>query len=463
MPGFGLRPRQAMSLDSRRRFLKGMGALMALPALESFWNPASALALTPNAAASMTASGAPLRMAYIAVPNGVNYKYWKPDGLGKDFQLNQSMASLNPLKDKIQVFSGFAHDGARPHGDGPGDHARANAAFLTGTHPRKTSGADIHCGVSIDQIAANEVGHLTRLPSIQLSCEKSRNSGNCDSGYSCAYQYNLSWVSPNLPLAPESNPRAVFEQLFGTGAPSEREALYQARIAKRRSILDYVMEDARQMSKRVSTADRQKIDQYLTSIRRIEQQIEQAERFPLPETDDVSPSGVPGSYRDHIDLMFDMLALSFETDSTRIASFTLAHEGSGRNFKELGISEGHHYLSHHGKDPDKTEKIAKIDAYYTERLSRFLTTLDSKKEADGSTILDNSMIVYGGAIGDGDRHNHDDLPIIVAGGAGGTFQTGRHVKFNSDVPLSNLFLSMVDRYGVKLDRFGDSTAKLTDL
>ncbi len=452
---------RARQQSSRRNFLKGMGALVALPALEAFWNPVTALGMEP--AAGMTSAGTPLRMAFVTFPNGVNYKYWKPEGIGSDFTLNNSMASLNPLKDKLQVFSGFAADGARSHGDGAGDHARANAAILTGTHPRKTSGADISCGVSIDQVAAREIGHQTRIPSLQLSCEKSRVSGNCDSGYSCAYQFNLSWASPNLPVAAESNPRAVFERLFGSGSPGQRQASYEARLANRRSILDYVMEDARRMSRRVSSSDQQKIDQYLTSIRTIEQQIQQAESFPLPETGATAPGGVPGTYREHIDLMFDLLALSFETDSTRIATFALAHEGSGRSFPELGISEGHHYLSHHGSDQAKTDKIAKIDAYYAERLSAFLTKLNSIREVDGSTLLDNSMIMYGCGIGDGNRHNHDDLPIIVAGGAGGTFQTGRHVKFSKDVPLSNLYLSMIDRYGIKMDRFGDSTEVLKDV
>lgn len=446
-------------LESRRRFLKGVGALVAVPALEAFWTPAQALA----SAQGLTTAGAPLRMAFITFPNGVNYKYWRPEGEGRDFQLNQTMSALNPLKDKLQVFTGFAADGARSHGDGAGDHARANAAILTGAHPRKTAGADIECGVSIDQVAAQQIGHQTRIASLQLNCEKTRSSGNCDSGYSCAYQYNLSWAAPNIPVAPESNPRSVFERLFGSGSAEERAAQYSARLASRHSILDYVMEDARQMSKRISTADRQKVDQYLTSVRAIEQQIERAESFPLPETNEPSPSGVPASYREHIDLMFDLLTLAFQTDSTRIATFALAHEGSGRNFSELGIAEGHHYLSHHGKDPAKTEKIAKIDAYYAERFARFLTRLDQHREPDGSTLLDNSMIMYGCGIGDGDRHNHDDLPMILAGGAGGTFQTGRHVKFSGDVPLTNLFLSMIDRYGIKMDRFGDSTGLLTDV
>ncbi len=452
------------TMKHRRRFLQGVGALMALPAMESFSGSLKSLqAATETAVAATSQTASPLRMAFITFPNGVNYSHWRPTGTGHEMQLNKTFASLEPLKDKFQVFTGFAQNNAAALGDGAGDHARANAAFLTGVHPLKTAGANIQNGVSVDQVAAQQIGHLTRIPSLQLSCEESRNSGFCDNGYSCAYQYNLSWASSDLPIAPESNPRNVFEQLFGRGKPGERSELLKKRLEERKSILDFVMQDARQMSKQISHADRQKMDQYFTNVREIEQQIEHAERFPLPISSMTAPSGIPQSYQQHIDIMFDLLAVAFETDSTRIASFALAHEGSTRNFLELGISEGHHYLSHHGEDPYKLELYAKIDRFYADRLAYLLRKLEQTKDPWGKSVLDQSMIVYGCAIGDGNKHNHNDLPIVVAGGAGGTFQPGRHVKFNNDVPLTNLYLTMLDRYGIQLDRLGDSTGLVTNV
>lgn len=446
----------------RRKFLRGVGACLALPALESF-APAAQAAAAEQGTLATTATGMPLRAAFITVPDGVNVKQWRPQGVGSDYQLGSTFSPLKDLKDKFQVFTGFEHVNANGLGDGPGDHARANAAFLTGAHPLKTSGANFRNGVSVDQIAAQEIGNLTRISSLQLSCEKARQTGNCDSGYSCAYQFNLSWASPTLPLPPEANPRAVFEQIFGAGAPTERQKNLLERQARRRSILDLVNEDTRAMHRRLGSNDRHKLGEYLDSVRTIEKQIELAEQFPLPESNIPRPDGVPQDYQEHMRLMFDLLAISFQTDSTRLSTFQLAHEGSNRSFPELGISEGHHNLSHHKGNAETLEKIARIDQFYMQQLAYFLGRLNELKDPDGSSVLDNSMIVYGCAIGDGNRHNHNDLPIVVGGGGGGTLTPGRHVDFGRDVPMTNLYLSMLDRMGVPLERFGDSTGRVADL
>ena len=446
----------------RRKFLRGAGACLALPALEAL-SPTVIAAAAEQSALATTATGMPLRMAFLTVPNGVNVQHWRPQGVGTDYQLGKTFAPLSSFQEKFQIFTGFAHKNANSLGDGPGDHARANAAFLTGMHPLKTGGANFQNGVSIDQIAAREIGNLTRLRSLQLGCDEGSWTGGCDSGYSCAYQFNLSWASPTLPLAPEVNPRAVFEQIFGTGVPSERQRNLLKRQARRQSLLDLVSEETKSMRHRLGSNDRHKLGEYLDSVRTIEQQIEQAERFSLPAAKMTAPNGIPENYQDQLRLMLDLLAISFQTDSTRLATFPLAYEGSARNFPELDISEGHHHLSHHQKKPDNLKKIARIDHFYMQQLAYFLGRLEELKDPDGSSVLDNSMIVYGCAIGDGDRHNHNDLPIVIAGGGGGTLTPGRHIDFGQDVPMTNLYLSMLDRMGIPMERFGDSTGRVKDL
>ncbi len=446
----------------RRKFLRGAGTCLALPALDFFSSTASAAA-AEQASLATTATGMPLRTAFLTVPDGVNLEHWRPQGVGRDYQLGNTFAPLAEFKEKFQIFTGFEHNNANSLGDGPGDHARANATFLTGAHPVKTAGAHFRNGISIDQIAAREIGNLTRIKSLQLGVEEGRASGSCDSGYSCAYQFNLSWASPTMPLAPEANPRAVFERLFGSGAPAERQRSLLERQTRRSSILDMVADETRSMNRRLGGNDRHKLGEYLESVRSLEQQIEQAEYFPLPKTELPVPDGIPESYQDHMRLMFDLLAVAFQTDSTRLVTFPLAYEGSDRSFPELGISEGHHHLSHHKNKAETLEKIAKIDHFYMQQLAYFLGRLEEMKDADGSSVLDNSMVVYGCAISDGDRHNHDDLPIVLAGGGGGTLTPGRHVDFDSNVPMTNLYLSMLDRMGVSLDRFGDSTGRVKNL
>jgi hypothetical protein len=308
---------------------------------------------------------------------------------------------------------------------------------------------------------AQRVGHITRFSSLELSCDSIRKSGRCDSGYSCAYQYNLSWASPTTPVAPESNPRLVFERLFGSGAPGERQANYRLRQETQKSLLDFVMDDARSLQRQLGRGDQQKLDEYLTGVREIEQRIQRTERFgDLPSPDLDTPAGIPANYGDHMDLMFDLLAMAFETDSTRISTLLLAGDGSNRSYPQIGIPEGHHYCSHHRNDHELMEKIGKIDRYYMERFARFLQKLDAKHDPDGRSILHNSMIVYGSGNADGNRHTHHNLPIVLAGGGGGTLSPGRFTRVGGE-PMSNLFLSMADRMGVTgVERIGDSSGRV---
>jgi hypothetical protein len=415
------------------------------------------------AAQGVTATGAPLRMAYLYVPNGVIMDKWRPEGSGSDFSFNESMKSLNGLKNDLQIIKGLEQANGWAGSDGAGDHARSGATFLTGVRAKKTAGSDIRLGISADQMAASHLGSETRLPSLELSCDAVRKSGNCDSGYSCAYQYNMSWRSATQPMTPESNPRLVFERLFGGGSNNERQDGLAKRRAEKRSILDIVMDDAHAMNNQLGRNDRQKLDEYMTGVREIERRIEKAENFgPPPEPGVAAPEeGVPREYQDHIRLLFDMLLLAFKTDQTRISSFLLAHDGSNRSFSGLGVNEGHHGLSHHRQAQDKMEKIAKIDAFYIRQLSYFLEKMKATEDVDGHSLLHNSMIVWGSGLSDADRHTHDDLPIIVAGNAGGRFQTGRHLDLPEKTPLNNLYMRMLKEAGAPVDRLGDSTGVLT--
>ncbi len=448
---------------NRRQFLRGLGACVALPVFESALRPLASAATAPAAGGGLgvTASGAPLRMAFVYFPNGAHQKYWWPEGEGAKFTLAKTMQPLAPLQRSIQVLGGLDHKNATAGNDGAGDHARANATFLTGARARKTDSSDIRVGISVDQIAAQRMGHLTRFPSLELSCDQIRKSGRCDSGYSCAYQYNLSWASPTTPMAPETNPRLVFERLFGAGAPGERQSNFKMRQATQKSLLDFVIDDARSLQRQLGHNDQQKLDEYLTGVRDIETRIQRAESFgDLPDPRADSPAGIPSNFGDHMDLMYELLAMAFETDSTRVSTLLLAGDGSNRAYPQIGIAEGHHYCSHHRNSEDLMEKIGQIDLYYMERFAKFLQRLDAKKDIDGKSILHNSMIVYGCGNADGNRHTHDNLPIVLAGGGGGTFTPGRYTKLGSQ-PMSNLFLSMTDRMGVSgLERIGDSSARV---
>lgn len=426
-------------MPARRTFLKGLAGTLALPSLESLAATAPAAAAAPN------------RLAFVYFPNGVNQQQWFPTGKGRDFQLSPSLEPLEAFRDKLSVIRHLEHDKARANGDGAGDHARANATFLTGCQARKTSGSDIRLGVSVDQLAAREIGHQTRLPSLELSTDPARSSGGCDSGYSCAYQYNLSWLDENTPAPAERDPRLVFEKLFGSGNPNEDAR----RRAYRKSILDFVLDDARRLRSRLGSGDRGKVDEYMTAVRDIEQRIERAEQFRVEVPEDHRPTAVPETYQEHIRMQFELMALAFQTDSTRVSTFLLAHDGSGRAFPEIGVNSGHHQLSHHRGNEEHLTDIARIDRYYAEQFAWFLQRLRDTPEGEGN-LLDHSMIVYGGGISDGNRHNHDNLPVVLAGGGGGTLNPGRLIEAREGMPMTNLYLSLLDRMGVDAQRIGDS-------
>lgn len=401
-------------------------------------------------------------MAYVYVPNGVNMADWRPANFGTDYELPRILEPLNSVRNDFQILSGLAHQKAAPNGDGPGDHARASATFLTGAQARKTAAVDIRAGVSVDQIAAGKVGRETRLPSLELSCDKGQQAGSCDSGYSCAYQFNLAWKTETTPLPPEVDPRLVFERLFSNGVAGESAENRARRVQQQRSILDFVLEDARSLKNQLGKTDQRKLDEYLNSVREVEQRIEQAEKFAAASPDYAKPTEIPKEYENHIKVMFDLLALAFQTDTTRVATFIMAHDGSNRSYPFIGVGDGHHDLSHHGGNKEKKEKIARINRFHAEQFAYFLKRLKETPDGDGN-LLDNSMIVYGSGISDGDAHNHNDLPVLLAGKGCGTLQPGRHVQFENDTPMTNLYLAMLERMGVKQDRFGDSTGVLKNI
>jgi hypothetical protein len=442
-----------------------LGACVGLPAFESLL-PAKLFGAesAPEAGLASTATGAPLRLGVVYFPNGAIQPTWWPSGEGQAFELNDTMRPLSALKDRLQVLGGLDHVNATPGPDGAGDHARASGTFLTGVRVKKTAGADIRAGVSIDQLIAERVGHLTRFPSLELTCDSVRKSGNCDSGYSCAYQYNLSWRSPSTPVAPEPNPRLLFERLFGAGAHGERAESLRRRQAEQRSILDFVLEDAHTLEKQLTYRDKQKLDEYLVSVREIEQRIQRAEQHgDVPDPAVSTPDGIPSGFEDYVQVMFDMMALAFQTDSTRIATFLLANEGSNRPFPEIGIAEGHHSLTHHQNKKEMIDKVAQIDQWYVKQFARFLDKLDLTRDLDGNSVLHNSMILYGSGNADGNRHTHTNLPVILAGAGGGALRAGRFAKFDS-VPMSNLLLGLADQMGAQgIERIGDSTGRLRNI
>ena len=438
-----------MNAFNRRTILRGVGTGLALPLLES-------MKLPGVLAATTAAPTAPVRMACIFIANGAIMDKWKPTGEGKDYQLSPTLEPLAPFRDDMTVFSGLTQHHARANGDGGGDHARNASSYLTGAQPRKTSGADITVGQSIDQAVAEKIGSQTRLPSIELGIDRGRNAGNCDSGYSCAYSSNISWKTATTPSSKEVNPRAAFERLFGN---PETAADMERRLRNRRSILDFVSDDAKRVRQAVSGSDQRKLDEYFESIREIEARIARASSTPkeIPELN--LPDGVPSDLKEHIQLMFDILLVAFQTDSTRVATLMMADAGSNRTYPDVDVRDGHHELSHHQTDTDKMEKISRIDKSLIERFGGFLDKLKSTKEGD-SNLLHNSMILYGSAIADANRHSHDDLPILLAGHGGGTIQTGRYIQHPNETPLNNLFLAMADRMGAKLDKHGDSKGVL---
>ena len=399
-------------------------------------------------------------MAFMFVPNGIHMKAWTPATEGS-LVLTQTLSPLANVKDSINVLTGLTQQNAFDLGDGGGDHARSASAFLTGCHPRKTDGADIKIGISVDQVAANKIGRQTRFASLELGGERGAQSGNCDSGYSCAYSSNISWRTENTPMAHEVDPRAVFERLFGNNDPLETAENRQKRDHNKHSILDFVLEDAKSLKDKLGFHDQNKLDEYFTGVREIERRLEMTEQSNISGkiAGRDAPTGIPAEYGDHLRLMYDMMVLAFQTDMTRVITFMHANDGSNRSYKNIGVPEGHHDCSHHGGDLAKQAKVQLINQFHVSHFAYFLEKMQSIKEIDG-TLLDNSMIVYGAGISDGDRHNHDDLPILLAGKGAGTIKSGRHITYKNGTPMTNLFLSMLDNVGVKTETLGDSTGRL---
>ncbi len=439
----------------RRTFLRGLGTSLALPLLDS---------MVPALAAPGTnAARSPVRLGFVYHPTGAIMKRWTPEAEGTGFEFTPALKALEPFRENIVVFSGLAQVNGRALGDGPGDHAREGATWLTGVHPKKTEGAGIHCGVSADQIAAGELGKYTQLGSLELGLESPSLAGGCDSGYSCAYTNTVSWRTETTPLPVEVHPRAVFERLFGDGEttdPAARLALLQ----ERRSILDYVAGSIDRLESKLGPADRSKLSEYLEAIRDIERRIQRAEqqnaslKVPVMER----PSSVPEEFEDHARLMMDLQVVAFQTDMTRVITFMLGRAGSNRSYRNLGIPDGHHSITHHQNDPVKVNNVAKIDAYLVQTFSYYLERLKATPDGDG-TLLDHSLILYGSSLSDANLHTHHDLPILVAGSGGGRVKGGRHLRYPKETPLNNLLLNLLDYAGVHTEKFGDSTGRLAYL
>ncbi|MFM8358421.1 MAG: DUF1552 domain-containing protein [Verrucomicrobiota bacterium] len=443
---------------SRRTLLRGVGASLALPWLEAM-GPLNCWAggNTPAGQA------APNRMAFIYVPNGKNMADWRPQAAGALKDLGELPPTLQPLADWREDFSiltGLTADKARPNGDGGGDHARALSAFLTGTQPRKTDGTDIRAGISVDQVAAARLADRTRLASLEIGTEAGSMAGNCDSGYSCVYSSTMSWRSATQPLPKEVNPKLVFERLFGSGSGAERAR----RDARRQSVLDLVKEDFRDLNGRLGRKDQRKLDEYFSAVRDLELRLERATRLPEPVVPEgaAQPAGIPGSYEEHIRLMGDLMVLAFQTDTTRVCTFVMANEGSNKPYPFIGVKEGHHDLSHHGNNAEKKAKIARINRFHATQLAYLLGRLKAVKEGDG-TLLDHCLLAYGSGNSDGDRHNHDDLPVLLAGRGCGTVRPGRHLIYPPETPLNNLWLAMLNRMELPMHQLGDSTGELPHL
>jgi hypothetical protein len=445
----------------RRTFLRGLGATMALPLLDSMATRSSAAA----------ASASPIRLGYVYTPNGIigasdkspRPFMWTPKTTGANFEFSPTMKALEPFRDRLNAFSGLAQVTGRAQGDGPGDHARATATFLTGVHPYKTGGADFHLGISADQIAARELGKYTQLASLELGLEPQPLAGNCDSGYTCAYM-SMSWRGPTSPLPAEINPRTVFERLFGDGDSTD-PAARMIRLEHQKSVLDYVSASLARLRTSLGVGDTRKLEEYLEAVRDIERRIELAERqnatIELPHIE--RPSAIPDDYLQYTKLMVDMQVVAWQTDMTRVASLMLGRDGSNRAYREIGISDGHHSISHHQGDAEKVDKLVKIDELHVGMFAYLLEKLQSTPDGDG-TLLDHSLVLFGSSISESNIHTHDDLPILLSGGANGRLKGNRHLVYRKETPLNNLFLNMFDLAGLpQVDGFGDSTGRLTDL
>jgi hypothetical protein len=436
----------------RRTFLRGARAAIAIPVLD---------AMAPAFASSRIPGKTPVRMAFVYVPNGIDMRHWTPKEDGKFGKLPRILEPLEGIKEELLVLSNLTNNNGRALLDGAGDHARCCASYLTGVHPRK-SAVDISGGVSCDQIVATKIGKQTRLPSLEVGLEDARQAGDCDSGYSCAYTNNLAWRNEKQPLPPILNPKHLFERLFGDAAHLSPEE-HNQRNRFRRSILDFVREDTRRLQSNLGPTDKRKLEEYLTSVRAIETQIEKSQYESVHIDPGMEkPSGIPADFAEHFKLMTDMITVAFQADISRVVTFLVTREGTSRPYREIGIPDGHHPLTHHRYDPERMEKVVRINRYHVEQFSSWITKLKTISEGD-STLLDNSMIVYGAGLSDGNHHTHDNLPTLIAGRGGGSFQTGRHLTYRRETPMTNLFLTMMDNMGVHAEHFGDTTGRLPGL
>jgi uncharacterized protein DUF1552 len=438
---------------ARRTFLRGLGTAISLPLLDS---------MIPAMAATVGAT-TPMRLGFVYVPNGIIPKDWLPKTEGTGFEFMPTMKPLEPFREKLLVLSNLAQVNGRALGDGGGDHARAGATWLTGVHPKKTQGVDIHAGISADQLAARQMAKSTQFASLEIGIEEPYLAGSCDSGYSCAYTNTISWRSPTTPNPVEISPRAVFERLFGDGGTTD-PAVRQKRSQQDRTILDYVSADLARMQPGLGARDKSKLDEYFESIRDIERRIQKAEqqssamKMPVMER----PVGIPDTFEDHAKLMADLMVIAWQTDMTRVVTFMMAREGSNRSYREIGVPDGHHAVTHHQNDPEKIAKTQKIDEHHVKSFAYLLKRLDETKDGDG-TLLDHSMLLYGSSIRDGNVHDHHDLPLVLAGGKSAGVKGGRHIRYKPETPMNNLLLTLLDRSGVPGDTLGDSTGKVDQL
>jgi hypothetical protein len=432
----------------RRTFLRGMGASVALPLLDAMVPSMTALARTP--------ADPVRRLGFVYMPMGCDLPRWTPPGDSKLVTLSPTLQSLAPVVDQLTVISNLELKNAYP-----GTHATSNAAFLSAAKAKWTESTDYYLGTTVDQIAAKQIGHHTLLPSLELSMDLLQTVGQCDNGYACVYQNNLSWSSPTTPLPAEAHPRIVFERLFGEGGSAAER---RAALRKRASLLDWVREDITRLQKTLGPDDRTRVAQYLDTVREVERRIQKAEagtaNDQLPDLD--RPVGVPAAYADHARLMFDLQVLALQGDVTRVITFQLARETSNRTYNEIGVSDPHHPLTHHGNDPEKVARMAKINAFHVSLFAYFLEKLKSTPDGDGS-LLDHSLYVYGSGMGDPNVHDHVNLPVLVAGGAAGRLKGARHIKYAEPTPLANLHLTLLERMGVRLDAFADSKGKVDEL
>lgn len=432
----------------RRTFLRTVGATMALPMLDAMIPAASAASKTPLGQAK--------RLGFVFMPMGCDESRWTPGSEGDLSQLSPILQSLEPVKDQLSVLTNMELANAYP-----GSHATSNSSFLSAAKARHTEGNDYYLGTTVDQVAAKQLGLHTQLPSLELSMDLMQTVGQCDNGYACVYQNNLSWSTPTTPLPAEAHPRMVFESLFGDGGSAQER---QAALKERASLLDAFRQDVARLKRDLGAADRARMDDYLQTIREVERRIQQAEAsvgdHPLPDLD--RPIGVPAAYADHARLMFDLQCLAYQGDVTRVITFQLARETSNRTYPEIGVPDPHHPLSHHGNDPDKIARMAKINQFHVSLFSEYVQKLKATPDGDGS-LLDNTLLLYGSGIGNPNIHDHTNLPTLVAGGAATGMRGNRHIRYNKPTPLANLHLSLLDRVGVRLDAFADSDGKLEEL